>query len=126
VEEIVRASPELKTEEEKKWVRASFVSAYFAGTQSNVFFPTTLDDCVPSGEEIMETIQNTVPGEIRTLIMVAQHLKEAKRWMRDANQASVTRYVSEQAREACIRVFGTHSEDVFKELVFQLSNCPMF
>jgi hypothetical protein len=38
-EEIIRSSPLLKAEEERNWIRASFVSAYLAGTQSNDFFP---------------------------------------------------------------------------------------
>ena len=110
-----------------KWIRASFLSAYFAGTQSDVFFPTMLEDSVPSGEEIMEAIQNTVPGDIRTLIMVAHHLKEAKSWTRHENQASITRNVSEQAREACIRVFGRYEEEKIKALIIQVhSKCYLF
>lgn len=39
-EEIIRGFPLLKTEEEKNWILASFASAYFAGMQSDLFFPS--------------------------------------------------------------------------------------
>ena len=121
-EEIIRSSALLKTEEERNWVRASFVSAYLAGTQSNYFnFITLMDSCVPSIDKVMKAIQNTVPGDIRTLIIAARHLAGA-----GPITEALQRDVSEQAREACIRVFGRHSEDDIKALIIQHSKCYLF
>lgn len=120
-EEIIRDFPLLKTNEEKNWIRASFASAYFAGMQSDLFFPTMLEDGVPSGEGVMQAIQNTVPGDIRTLVMAARAIKGAQRWMGDEKHASIIKFASEQAREACIRVFGKHREDVLEALVVKYS-----
>ena len=118
-EEIIKSSPLLKDEEERNWILASFVSAYLAGIQSKYgFFPTTLTECIPPGEEIMKAITNTVPGDMRTLVMAARFVKEPSPTMGDEGQA----IVSEQAREACIGVFGRHSEDVIKALVLYHSN----
>lgn len=121
-EEIIRNSALLKTEEERNWISASFVSAYLAGTQSNDFFLTTFMDCVPSKGQVMEAIQNTVPGDMRTLVMVAHQLKEAKRLIRDESEVSIT----QQAREACTGVFGRHREDVLNALVLRHSQCHLF
>jgi len=74
----------------------------------------------------MKAIQNTVPGDIRTLVMVAQLLKEAHGSMDEEILAFISPYATEQAREACIRVFGRHSEDVLKALVLRHSNCHFF
>jgi hypothetical protein len=62
-EEIIRSSHVLKTEEEKRWIRASFVSAYLPSTM--------LNGCFPSGQKLMEAIQSTVPGDFRNLGMAA-------------------------------------------------------
>ena len=115
----------LKMEEEKNWICVSFVSSYLAGTQSNYFHPTTLTDCVPSRDEVMKAIQNTVPGDIRTLIMGARHLEEADRIMEHGSEV-FGRDASEQARKACIRVFGRHAEDNIKAFIIQHSRCYFF
>jgi hypothetical protein len=120
-EEIIRSSTLLKTEEEKNWIRASFVSAHLAGTLTK-----DLQDYVPSRGKVLEVIQNTVPGNIRTLIMAAQQLKEANSSIGDESQAFIARHASEQAREACIRVFGRHSEDLLKALILCYSSYRLF
>ena len=44
VEEIIRSSPDLKTGEEKNWIRASYVGAYLKGTQSDEFLLAMLEN----------------------------------------------------------------------------------
>jgi hypothetical protein len=85
-----------------------------------------LMDCVSFGEEVMKTIPNTVPGDIRTLVMVAQQLKETHGSMDEEILTLIIPYATVQAREACIRVFGRHNEDVLKALVLRHSNCYFF
>jgi hypothetical protein len=41
-EGFIRRPQLLKTEEEKNWIRASFMSAYMAGAQSEHFVPIML------------------------------------------------------------------------------------
>jgi len=125
-EAIIRSSPVLKTEEEKNWIRASFVSAYLAAAESRNFLLIMLNGCFPSWQNVMEAIQSTVPGDIRNLVMAARQLKSLQTWMGDENAESITRYASNKAREACISVFGKHTEDVLRALVFKNSNRPSF
>ncbi|GLJ25769.1 hypothetical protein SUGI_0493320 [Cryptomeria japonica] len=57
-------------EEEKNWVRASYVTAYLAGMQS---YKLSSMDPILSRDEILKAVVTTVPGEIRTdLPMVDQ------------------------------------------------------
>jgi hypothetical protein len=126
-EAIIQSSPVLKTEEEKNWIRASFISAYLAGAESKGFPWKMLNDCFPSLQRVtMEAIQSTVPGDIRNLVMAARQLKDFQRWMGDENEEFITRYASDKAREACISVFGKHDEDALKALVLKYSNLYLF
>lgn len=70
----------------------------------------------------MEAIQSTVPGDLRNLGMAAEQLKYYRRWMADENEAVNARCASENAREACIRVFGRQSEDVLTALILMHSD----
>jgi len=121
-EGFIGRSQLLKTEEEKNWIRASFMSAYLAGVQSERFVPIMKNSCFPSGQKLLEAIQSTVPGNLRNLLMAAWQFKDSQRWTGDENEAFSTRHASDQAREACISVFGRHSEDVLKGLVLKYSN----
>lgn len=126
-EKIIRRSQLLKTEEEKNWIRASFISAYMAGSHSEHFIPIMLNICcLPSGhslgQKVREVIQSTVPGDTRNLILAAGQFQEYQRWTKDENETFSTRHSSEQAREACISALGRHSEDVLKELILKYSS----
>ncbi|GLJ25770.1 hypothetical protein SUGI_0493330 [Cryptomeria japonica] len=50
--------------EETHWIRASYVTAYWAGTQSDEFFRKTLEDPIPTGDKILEAVVNTIPGDL--------------------------------------------------------------
>lgn len=121
-EGFIRRSQLLKTEEEKNWIRASFMSAYLVGAQSEHFVPIMLNSCFPSMQKLMEAIQTTVPGDYRNLDLAAPLFKECQSWTGDGNEGFSTRHASEQAREVFISVFGRHSEDVLKALVLKHSN----
>lgn len=110
-EEIIRSSHVLKTEEEKLWIRASFWSAYVVSTMLNSF----------SWEKLIEAIQSTVPGNRENLGIAARRLKCFRRSMADENKAINARRASDQAREACVSVFGRQSEDVLNALILMHS-----
>lgn len=110
-EEIIRSSHVLKTEEEKLWIRASFWSAYVISTMLNSF----------SWEKLIEVIQSTVPGNRENLGIAARRLKCFRRSMADENKAINARRASDQAREACVSVFGRQSEDVLNALILMHS-----
>ncbi|KAH9311047.1 hypothetical protein KI387_026082 [Taxus chinensis] len=111
-------------EEEKNWVRASFVSAYWAGIQSNEFFPKTLEDPIPSGDEILQAVVSTVPGDVRTFVMAAKQVEGLKHWV--GSEGWAVQYSATQARDACIRVFGNHGEHVIQALISAHAQCAMF
>jgi len=125
-EEIIRRSHVLKTEEEKLWIRASFVSAYLAAMESESFLSAMLNGRIPSFEKIMEAVQSTVPGDFLNLQLAAGMFQNFQSLMGDENEAFVTGHAAVQARESCIRVFGRHSEDVLKAIVLKYSNQHVF
>lgn len=125
-EATIRSSLVLKTEEEKNWIRAFFVSAYLAAAESKSFLSTMLNGCFPSWQKVMEAFQSTVLGDIRNLVMAARLLKGLQPWMDDENAQVITRYASDMAREACISVIGKNTENVLRALVFKDSNRHLF
>lgn len=121
-EEIIRSSHVLKTEEERLWIRASFVCPYLvAATVSRNSLSGMLHGSFPSWDKIMEVIQTTAPGDILNLKLAAGMFKNVQLLMGDENEAFLTQQKAVQAREACIRVFGKHSEDVLKAFVLEYS-----
>lgn len=122
-EEIIRSSHVLKTEEERLWIRASFVCPYLvAATESKNFLSAMLNGSFPSWHKIMEVIQSTVPGDTLNLELTGGMFKNFKLLMGEENKAFLMQQKAVQAREACIRVFGIHSEDVLKAFVLKYSN----
>ncbi|GLJ25837.1 hypothetical protein SUGI_0494990 [Cryptomeria japonica] len=124
LEQILAKQSRMK-DEEKKWIRSSFVSAYLAGIQSEEFFPKTLEDPFPARVEIMQAIQSTVPGDVRTLVMAAHELKEMK-GLAGASEQWAVEHSAILASQACIKVFGNHRDDVIQELISSYSNCHVF
>lgn len=116
-EEIIMSSPVLETEEEKRWIRASFVPAYILSTMMDRSFLSLL-----SGQKLREAIRSTDPADLRNLEMAAGELITFRLLMGNENESLITRQASEHAREACISVFGSHSEDVLKALVLKYSS----
>ena len=74
----------------------------------------------------MMAIQKAVPGDFRSLIIAAWHYKLARRITGHETVSVITQYALEQARDACIKVFGKRCEDVMKALILQLSNYYLF
>ncbi|GLJ25756.1 hypothetical protein SUGI_0493140 [Cryptomeria japonica] len=110
--------------EEKNWVRASYVTAYWAGTQSDEFFDKILEDPIPSGDEILEAVVNTVPGDLRTLAMAAHQAEGVRQWIGNAGWA--IEYCAKQARDACVRVLGKHSEHIIEALIHRHAKSAIF
>ncbi|GLJ25755.1 hypothetical protein SUGI_0493130 [Cryptomeria japonica] len=93
-------------EEEKNWVRASYVTAYWAGMQSDKL--SSVDPILSRDKIILNAVVSTVPGEIRTLAMVDQMLQGLKHQI--GNEGSAVKSFLEQATDVYVRVFGTHGE----------------
>ncbi|GLJ25759.1 hypothetical protein SUGI_0493190 [Cryptomeria japonica] len=110
--------------EETHWVRASYVTAYWAGTQSDEFFPKTLEDPIPSGDEILEAVVNTIPGDMRTLAMAAHQAEGLKQWI--GNEGWAVEYSATQARDACVRVLGKHNEHIIQALINRHAKSAIF
>ena len=98
--------------------------AYWAGTQSNEFFNKTLKDPIPSGHEILHVVVNTVPGGLRTLAMAARELEGLKHWI--GNRGWAVELSAKEAKNACVRVFGKHSEDVIQALIHRHAKTATF
>jgi len=70
----------------------------------------------------LEVIHGTVCDKVVNQAMVAGKLKNFQRWMADENEAINARVASDQAREACISVFGKQSEYVLNVFILMHSN----
>ena len=114
-EEIIMSSPVLETEEEKRWIRASFVPAYILSTMMDCSFLSL------SEQKLREAIRSTDPADLRNLEMAAGELMTFRLLMGNENESLITRQELEHAREACISVFVSHNEDVLKALVLKYS-----
>jgi len=70
----------------------------------------------------MVAIQSADPSDFRNFNLAMWLLKNCEPCAGDENEALIKQYVSEQVREACISVFGRHSEDAFQALVLHYIN----
>ncbi|GLJ25762.1 hypothetical protein SUGI_0493220 [Cryptomeria japonica] len=111
MEQVLAKYPRMK-EEEKSWVRASYVTAYWAGMQS---YNISSVDPIVSRDEILNAVVTTVPGEVRTLAMVDQMFEELKQQI--GNEGSAVEKFLAQATDVCVRVFGTHNEQFIGALI---------
>ncbi|GLJ25758.1 hypothetical protein SUGI_0493170 [Cryptomeria japonica] len=111
MERILAKYPTMK-DEEKNWVRASYLTAYWAGMQLD-----KLSSVKPilSRDEILKAVVTTVPGEIRTLAMVDQMFEELKQQI--GIEGSAVENFLAQATDVYVRVFGGHSEQFIRALI---------
>ncbi|GLJ25761.1 hypothetical protein SUGI_0493210 [Cryptomeria japonica] len=114
LEQILAKFPRMK-DEEKNWVRASYVTAYWAGMQWDKLY---------SVDEIVKAVVSTVPGDFRALAMVAQQLEGLKHQI--GSEGSAVEYCAAQARDICVRVLGTHSEHIIQALISRHAKSTIF
>ncbi|GLJ25771.1 hypothetical protein SUGI_0493340 [Cryptomeria japonica] len=120
LEQILAKFPRMK-EEEKNWVRASYATAYLAGMQSDKLSSV---EPILSRDKILKAVVTTVPGEIRTLAMVAQQLEGLKHQI--GIEGSAVDYCVAQARDICVRVLGIHNEHIILALISRHAKSTIF
>lgn len=77
---------------------------------------------VPSSEKLMEAIHSTMLENVLNMAMAARKLKNFRHWMVDKNEGINAQLALNQAREACISVFGRQSEYFLNAFILMHSN----